>query len=229
MYGILPELKTTTGQMVNGYPIVIHNPEKVAVVRLPTSDELIAYLSSQRTIITDLGSGKTRSESALTPSANSRLFRAIRLDKEGPEFDDAEMQKALGLITLHCLISCDRVGQTYVVKISTLFDDKDADTGENIPITHTVSIPFEKDVAEYRRGALVETSLRDNKTEQRFPVESAITLYNKIVQRIDGYYLPPDAPLLVDKGTVPPHHKKTVVNAVMSAFLDLNPSLDPNS
>lgn len=228
MYGILPTIKKTNGEEAQGFPVQILNPEKVAIIRLPTSDELVAYMSSQRTIVTDLGGGKSRSEGALTPTANARLFKSIRLDKDGPEFDDAEMQKGLNLITLHRLLSCDRVGQQFVVKLSTLFDDVDADTHERIPIVHTVSMPKETDAAEYRRQALVETGLRDNKTEQRFPIEPAVALYDKILISVTGYYDAVDGKG-TDRTPIPPHHKKTVINAVMSAFLDLNPSLDPNS
>lgn len=224
MYGILPEIQTTSGETVRGWPCEILNPPKLCVLRLPTNSELAAYMSSQRTIVFDLGRNKSRSEDQPTPDATARLFNAIRLDKHGIDFDDAEMNKAIGLLCRHKLVSCERDGQNYIVKLATPFDDEK--DGVKVPTTHVVAIPFEKDAADYRRAVVVETSLPDNKTEQRFPIEAPVRLYDKILLDASGYFVGGTPTVLAAE--VPVNHKRTVVNAVMGALQQLEPSLDPN-
>jgi len=37
MYGELPEIQTSTGETINGFPVQILRPAKTAVLRLPTN------------------------------------------------------------------------------------------------------------------------------------------------------------------------------------------------
>ena len=210
MYGELPELTTADGKQINALPVRILNPEKLAVLRLPTPDELLAYLSAQRSLYRDLGRRKGRSEDVPTPKADQTLFTAIRLDRtSGEDFDDAEALYAISLITRHRIDSCERVGQTYIITLSTLFG----------PTTHTLSIPTEKDAMDYRRAVYVATDLPHGVEERRFPPEVPCRLYDKVVVSSTGYA--PDTP-------VPPHHKRAVVAELMSTLAGLDPSMDPN-
>lgn len=241
MYGQLPTLTTTSGTSISGYPVEILNPPKTAVLRLPTNAELTAYLSAQRTIITDLGRGKSTSEEIPTPKATAKLFAAIRLDKrtsymggvggvggaggeapDGEEWDDAEMTRGITRLLTHRLVSCSRSGAEYAVQIATPFDDhEDTDDGPiTAHCTHVVSIPMERHLAEYRRFNLKITDLPDNKQEWRTSIDSFAKLYDAIHVEHSGY-----AP-----GTeVPVHHKRTVVIAVLNKLAQLEPVLDPNS
>lgn len=229
MYGQLPTIKTTSGDEVSGYPVSIVNPPKTAVLRLPTADELILFFTTQRVIVTDLGQGKSRSDDMPNPSASSRLFTSLRLDKDGAEFDAAEISKALGLITRHRLISCTREGQEFVVTVGTFLDDVDPDTKDAIPTVHRVRIPYESEVAEYRLHSIIETNLPKNRVEQRFPIGPAIELYDKILLEVQGYVdLSIQGPASI-RSLVPPNHKRTVVYAVLDAFSLLDTTSDPNS
>ena len=167
MYGQLNKIKTVDGQEVEGYPYQVLNPEKLCVMRLPTSDELMRYLAAQRTIITDLGMNRTTGEDKLTPRADKVLFDAIRLDKNGEEMDEAEIAGALARITRHSLVSCVRQEDGYLVSISTPFDDKD-DSDDHIPATHLLSIPIVSDQRQYRLFVVRTINLPDNMTEQSF-------------------------------------------------------------
>ena len=46
-YGELPALKLDEGTSVNGILIKIRNPPKTAVLRLPTTDEMLARMEEQ--------------------------------------------------------------------------------------------------------------------------------------------------------------------------------------
>lgn len=218
MYGELPVIETTTpGETIRGFPVRILSPEKTAVLRLPTSAELLVYMAAQRSIYRDLGRQMGEGEEVPTPKADLALFKAIRIDTGDSEFDEAEALYAIGLITKHKVTSCERDGQAYVVKVATMF-------GET---AHTVSIPFQKDLAEYRRNVYRARDMPNGIEERRFPPDVPVKLYDKIVQDAAGY-------LDTIKGnaesflSVPPHHKRTVVQSVLSALALLDPGLDPN-
>lgn len=210
-YGTLPPVKlANSDESIPGFPVVIPNPPKQAVLRLPTDAELLDYLSAQKSIYRDLGRRQSESEDVPTPIADLKLFRAIRIDNGEDDWDDAEAKYAIDTITRHRVSSCERDGDTYVVTLGTLFGE----------CRHVVSIPFQKDMAEYRRGMFKSRDLPHGIEERRFPPEVPVKLYDKISRNVEGY---------ADGYGVPPHHKRTVVNEVMLALSLLDPSLDPNS
>lgn len=213
MYGELPEVQLPDGSTVRGYQISIPAPPKSAVVRLPTSAELLTYLAAQRSLYKDLGRRMGEPQDVPTPKADQALFRAIRLDTpadESQEFDDAEALYAIGLITRHRIDGCERDGQSYIISLATMFG----------VTKHTVSIPFQKDIAEYRRHVYYSRDLPHGIEERRFPPEVPVKLYDAVKTSVEGY-----AP-----GTdVPPHHKRAVVAELLASLASLDPSLDPNS
>ena len=99
------------------------------------------YLNQQKTLYRDLGRRKGQSESVPNPNSDLALFNRVRIDK-GPEFDEAEAAKAIGLLTRQRVTKCEREGETYRVTLVTVFGETQ----------HVVNIPFEKDLAVYRRN-----------------------------------------------------------------------------
>src|ERR1039457_5339051 len=97
-YGDLPKIKTTDGSEIEGFPVHIHNPPKDAVLRLPSTDEMIAYLAVHVTRYRDIGRGNEIPEAVTNTRADLSLFTALRLDK-GVDFDAAEIEHALSLLT----------------------------------------------------------------------------------------------------------------------------------
>lgn len=216
LYGELPILETSTGSKVPGFPVQILNPHKTAVLRLPTTDELMTYMQAQRELYRDLGRRKGQAEPVSTPAADQRLFRAIRIDA-GPDsidFDDAEALRAIQLLLKQQIASCERAGDTYIISLDTIFGK----------VTHTVSIPFEADAFTYRRGMYRSIDLPHGVEERRFPPEAPVTLYDKVFVSAEGY-----TSEFASLKSIPPHHKRAVVLELMSALAALDPSFDPNS
>ena len=211
-YGELPEIETTTGEKTRGFPVVIINPAKSAVLRLPTNPELDAYLSKQKTLTKNLGRRMSEDKDVPDGAAAQRLFRAIRIGK-GEDFDDAEASYAIGLLLQHRTLSCDREGDRFEVRLQTLFGE----------VSHSLEVPWQADLAEYWRNVAVPRNLPNNYTETRYPPEVPNKLFDKIVKSSDGYT--PDCP-------VPSNHKRTVISEILSALSMLDPSLptdaDPN-
>jgi hypothetical protein len=204
MYGSIPE---------QGITIKVPNPPKAARVRLPTSDEMLGRLAQQKSIRRTIGRRKSQTEFVPNLKADLTLFNQIRLDKDGPEFDEFEAGNAVSKLTFCEVTDCERVGDEYRITLKTPFGDT----------THTMKIPTQRDVTVYRRTVVSATDLPHGQEELRYRVEPAIDLYNSVVTSIDGYadgYKPAD---------VPPHHKSAVAVELVQAIDDMDPSLDPNS
>ncbi len=213
LYGELPEINTTAGEPVHGFPVQILRPEKTAVLRLPTNQEMRDYLSQQKTLYRDLGRRKGQSESVPNPKSDLDLFNRLRIDK-GPDFDEAEAAKAIGLLTRQRVTKCEREGETYRVTLLTAF-------GETV---HIINIPFEKDIAIYRRNVFKAMGLPHGVEERRYPPEAAERLYDSAIVSVSGYV---DT---IKPADVPPHHKSAVDLELVSAIGDLDPDLpDPNA
>src|ERR1035441_10537781 len=148
LYGELPEIQTSTGEPIHGFPVKILRPAKTAVLRLPTNPEMRGYLNQQKTLYRDLGRRKGQSESVPNPKSDLDLFARIRIDK-GPDFDEAEAARAIGLLTRQRVTKCEREGETYRVTLLTVFGATE----------HVVNIPLEKDLAVYRRTGFKDLHL----------------------------------------------------------------------
>ena len=83
MYGSIPN---------EGITIRVPNPPKAAHVRLPSNDEMMGRLAQQKSIRRTIGRRKSQTEFVPNPQADLALFHQIRLDKDGPEFDEFEAE-----------------------------------------------------------------------------------------------------------------------------------------
>ena len=90
MYGSIPN---------DGITIRVPNQPKTARVRLPTKDEMLGRLAQQKSIRRNLGRRKSKTEFVPNLPADLALFNQIRLDKEGPEFDEFEAGTVIGKLT----------------------------------------------------------------------------------------------------------------------------------
>lgn len=208
LYGELPEVTLESGEAVNGLTVRILNPPKSATLRLPTNPEMLDRLSRQRSIRRSLGRRKSQTESVPNAKADLALFERIRLDK-GVEFDEFEAAKAVGRITSHELTGCERHGEVFEIGIKTPFG----------ATSHTLGIPFERDLAAYRRVIVDSTDLPHGQEELRYNHDAAAKLYDAVVVKAEGYAPGVD---------VPPHHKFSAVVELVNALDDLDPPNDPN-
>lgn len=208
-YGELPKLKNTSGDDIEGIPVVIQNPRKTAFLRFPTSTELVEYMNAQKSLYRDLGRRKGKSEDVPSPKADLKLFTALRLDKAGVEFDEAEALYALNQINDTRLTNCARQGDSFVITLATRFGE----------VTHTLDIPLQRDLMKYQNDRFDELNLPHGLTERRFPIQPAIELYAKMNPKSDGY---------ADGFEPPPHHKRAAVIEVITALDTLDTLSDPN-
>jgi len=204
MYGTIP---------ADGITIRVPNPPKTAQLRLPTNEEMLERLDQQKSIRRTIGRRKSQTEFLPNPKADLDLFNRIRMDKDGPEFDEYEAGNAIAKLTFCEVTDCERAGDEYRITLKTPF-------GETV---HTVKIPTQRDITVYRRTVVSSTDLPHGQEELRYRIEPAVELYDSVVTKIEGYaasYKPAD---------VPPHHKSAVVVELVQAIDDLDPAIDPNS
>jgi hypothetical protein len=233
MYGELTPIETTQGGAVPGIPIVIQNPQKIAVLRLPTAEEITAYTGSIRQIIHRLGRRQSEDRDVPNHEAERRLFEAVRLDKTGDEFDEAEIRHAIDIVMRHSVTGCERDSDQYVIKVNTLW-------GVTV---HRCRVPTTRELQTYREAVIKSRELPHNVEERRFPPEVPMQFYNAIIVAVEGYAPQFNVPVGTVNGNrhvfegaelksflpqIPPHHKRSVAGEVSSALYDLDPVLDPN-
>ena len=210
--GELPPVTLDSGEEVRGVKVRVPNPPKLAILRLPTSQEMLDRLDQQKSIRRTLGRRKSQTEFVPNPKADLDLFNKIRLDK-GAEFDEFEAGNAISKLTYNEVTDCERTGEEYRITLRTPFGDT----------VHQMRIPTQRDITIYRRTVVSATDLPHGQEELRYRIEPAVDLYGSVVSKIEGYA---DGYKAAD---VPPHHKSAVAVELVSALDDLDPSLDPNS
>ena len=212
LYGELPTIHSDAGN-VQGVSVRVPNPPKTAILRLPTSEEMLTRLGQQKSIRRDLGRRKSQTEYVPNLKADLDLFNKIRLDKDGPEFDEFEASNAVSKLTFCEVTDCERSGEEYRVTLRTPFGD----------VFHWIRIPTQRDITIYRRGVVSATELPHGQQELRYRTEPAAELYDLVAAKIEGYSLG------TKPADVPPHHKSAVVVEVVNAIDELDPTFDPNS
>jgi hypothetical protein len=199
LYGQLPE----TG----GFVVKVPNPPKQALLRLPTSAEMIAYRDGQKTVRRSLGRGDSQSEPVVNEKADLDLFKALRVDVDGPEFDAAEARSILGKFLAIRISKCEREGDRYVITLWTPF-------GET---KHELGIPTAKQLAQF--NPVTSRDLRHGAEELKYRTQSGVDLYDGCSASSTGY-----AP-----GTeVPANHKFSVASELSQALDEPFEVEDPN-
>jgi hypothetical protein len=234
LYGELKPIKTNQGTEVPAFPVFIQNPAKFCCLRIPNSEEILAYTGTIRELLTSGGGRRSTEEKILpNPEAERKLFEAIRLDPTGDEFDSAEMLHAIENIMRQRPLSCEREGDQYVVKVGSPLGNT----------VHTCHIPTTRQLHAYRDGIFRARTLPHGIEERRFPPSVPVELYDAIIASVDGYspqfnvpvgstngnrHVIEGAELKSFLGQIPPHHKRTVATEVTMALNDLDPAIDPN-
>jgi hypothetical protein len=199
LYGELP--------VEGGFLCRTRFPKKEARLRLPNSAEILERLRSQKTLRTPGGRGQATTEPVLNDAADLALFAKLRVDQNGAEFDAAEARAILGDLLSCESVNCEPEGDGFAVTLKTPFGE----------ILHIVRMPFERDMAVYRRTVFVQKDLARGKEELRWNPDAAVKLYDSLEPKSDGYAK--DTP-------VPPHHKFAVAGEVARAMAEMDPLVD---
>src|SRR5690242_13781788 len=117
LYGQLPQLEIENGTKVDGIRVKVPNPPKTATIRLPNTQEMIDRINQRGHLKRKRVDGKIATDFAVDlKQADLNLFKAIRLD-HGTDFDEAEAQNAITLVTACDVTKIERQGDEYNITI----------------------------------------------------------------------------------------------------------------
>jgi hypothetical protein len=173
---------------------ILSGGEKRCEVRFPTDEEWCYWARAQRTIRHFLGRGKSQSTDLDLPKINAELFKKIRLDKDGPEFDDAEAGMVIGRVERCQIVDIQREGVNYRIEMKV----------PGAKATHVLRMPTAKEMQEHD-GASTSVVAARRSVETRAFLEPSGALYDKLHVAHDGY-----------AGDVPIIHKSAAVSEVVA-------------
>jgi hypothetical protein len=183
---------------------ILSGGAKQCEVRFPTDAEWAAWAKSQRTVRHFLGRGKSQSEELELPKINAELFEKIRVDKDGPVFDEAEAGMVIGRVERCTVASVEREGDNYRMAMKV----------PGAKVEHVLRMPTAKEMQEHERASTSVVAARRS-VETRAFLEPSGLLYDKLHISHDGY-----------AGEVPIVHKAAAVSEVI-AQLAIDGDEDP--
>ena len=179
---------------------------KAAVVTFPSDQQWIDRMRAQKTVIQSLGRGQSETQVGDAVEADLALFEAIRVDKDGPVFDAAEAAAVIRRLSRAEAGEPMRDGNQYRIPLKI----PGAET------VHTLRMPSERQLLDYRRSAVRVIEGRYGKSELRINLAPAGELYDALRQSAEGYV-----------GEVPIIHKSAVIGELIEELRALEEEPDP--
>ena len=184
---------------------ILSGGEKRCEVRFPTDEEWCGWARAQRTVRRFLGRGKSQSEDLDLPKINAELFSRIRVDQDGPEFDEAEAGLVIGRIERCTITEIEREGINYRIDMKV----------PGARVTHVLRMPTAKEMQEHERASTSVVAARRS-VETRAFLEPSGALYDALHLSHEGYA----------NGSVPIVHKSAAVSEII-AQLGIEADDDP--
>lgn len=171
--------------------------DKRVTVRWPTDEEWCEYSHRRQVLIRQLTPSETETEVAGAEEAAAELLARIRQD-DGPEVDKYEAAWVVDRLSRARLTDIRREDGAIAVEMEVL----------GAVVKHWMRVPTMAEIAGYRRSFARLIERRGGRQVLRVNLRAAGELYDKIVQRSEGY-----------GSSVPVIHKATAVSELL-AFLE---------
>jgi hypothetical protein len=185
---------------------ILSGGEKRCEVRFPSDEEWCAWARAQRTIRRFLGRGKSQSEDLNLAEINADLFAKIRVDKDGPEFDQAEAGVVIGRIERCVVTGIEREGINYRIEMKV----------PGARVVHVLRMPTAKEMQDHERASVSVVAARRS-VETRAFLEPSGDLYDKLHVSDEGYA----------GSIVPIIHKSAAVSEVLAQLAIESDEEDP--
>lgn len=167
-------------------------------LNFPTDKQWIDRTRKQKTLIVDLGHGKTRTDSTNMENYDSDLFEKIRI--EGDPFDKYEASLAIAMLSKGEIESCEKDSEGFTITM-TVFG--------GVETVHRLKLPKRADLVEYDRGAVQRINDSKSKVASIWvELESSGKLYDKLLVSTEGYAAGTAVPLI---------HKTRVISELNEA------------
>jgi hypothetical protein len=179
------------------FEVRIPHPEfdkgKPCTLRFPTDEEWARRARQHVTVRRLLGRDATKTEVPKARSADAELFEKIRLDKEGPEFDEFEASAAIARISRAEIIGVEREGKAFRISLKVA----------GCTVVHILRVPTQREAMEFGDSAVSSVGHRRH-TETRFALEPSAGLWDKVKIAHEGY-----------AGEIPIIHKDAAVTELL--------------
>jgi len=171
--------------------------QKTCRLRWPTDDEFCDRTRARKTVRRASGRGQGSIEVTNAAEVDAELFDKVRLDTDGPAFDEFEKSKALARLERCEVIESELAGDEFHVTLAV-------PGGET---RHILRVPMQKDVVEYGRQSVrvVDTGRRSQSIN--VALEPAGALYDKVMVKTEGY-----------GGSVPITHKEAAIQELLQSL-----------
>lgn len=174
-------------------------------VRYPTDEEWSKLTRDSVTVRRSLGRDASRQDPRKL-DGDMELFEKIRVDKDGPSFDEAEAALVLLRLNRTDITEVRQLGNIYRMKMTVL---------GGVETLHVIKMPTQQQTRDFNNSAMHTTSRR-NLSETRTALEPGAQMYDKLIQTVEGY---------AEGGSskIPINHKDTIATELANqvvAFLD---------
>lgn len=154
-------------------------------VRFPTDDEWCWRYRHQSNIRRTVTGGASVTEPKGQTEAAFELFNKIRQDGGGPEFEPEEAERVIDRLENSITLSVEREGNQYRIRLAVM---------QSLEVEHLLRTPTQKQLSNYKRAAWSSVTRR-MLTEDRFYLEPAGELWDRLMVSVSGYAEPPDVPI----------------------------------
>jgi hypothetical protein len=168
---------------------------KTVTVNFPTDEQLVERVGKMKTIIRNLGRGKSVTEPQ--PNEDNDLALLLKIKVAGADLDKYEASQVISRLTRAKVVDSNRAGN----KITVTLQAPSAKT------VHTLRIPSAKQSQEYGRGVVSVMDGRHGMQEMKLNLQVASDLYDKLSEKSEGY-----------TGPVPVSHKSEVISELMAVI-----------
>ena len=184
---------------------IISGGEKRCVLRWPTDQEWAQRARSLRIVTQQLGRNRSQTDTVNEDRVNAELFTKIRIDQDGPPFDEAEAASAIRRLDRTLITDVDRDGAHYRIHLRAAGCD----------LLHVLRIPTKAEELRYRKAAVHIFDLR-RQVEARLNLEASQELYDAVHVAHEGY-----------AGPVPIVHKEAALREMLDQLQQLDEEADP--
>jgi hypothetical protein len=184
---------------------IISGEEKRCVLRWPTDQEWAQRARSLRIVTQQLGRSKSQTETVNEDRVNAELFAKVRVDKDGPPFDEAEASAAIQRLDRTLITEATRHGANYEIALRAAGCD----------LLHVLRIPTKAEELRYRKAVVRVFDLR-RQVEARLNLEASGELYDAVHVSHEGY-----------AGPVPIVHKEAALREMLNDLQQLDEEGDP--
>jgi hypothetical protein len=161
------------------FEVELPDPEgtKVVAVRFPTDDEWIKRSKRRKTIIKDLGRGRSTTDTVGGEKVDAEIFEAIRKDA-AVTIEPEEAMVLLDWISTCDVVSAERKAGEVIVTLRL---------GDASEVEYTMRCPSLKECVTYKRSVGKAYDLQYGQREIIVDISASSKFFDSLLKSVNGY------------------------------------------